>query len=321
MPLVESDYIPPPLLKNGHAQTIFASACRWVRGVRYERERIETADGDFLDLDWSRVGVPRLAILSHGLEGRSTRSYILGMVRALNRHGWDALAWNFRGCSGEPNRLARSYHSGATEDLEAVIRHLSEKYRYSKIALIGFSLGGNITLKYLGERGEDVPSVIKRSVAFSVPCHLESGAWQLAKRSNQIYMKRFLKMFRSKIREKKERMAGRLDDNGFSRIKTFKEFDDRYTAPLNGFKDAEDYWEKASSEKVLHRIRIPTLLVNAGDDPFLPEPCYPVEKARANPNFFLEIPDFGGHVGFIAFNRQGEYWSESRALAFINGGS
>ena len=320
MPFLESDYIPPPFFNNGHLQTVFATVGRLVRGVRYRRERIATPDGDFLDLDWSRVGVKpakRLVILSHGLEGTSSKPYVLGMVRTLNRRGWDALAWNLRGCSGEPNKLLRSYHSGATDDLEAVITHVLKKYRYRSLALIGFSLGGNLTLKYLGEKGAGVDPRVQKAVAFSVPCHLKSTALHLGKLSNKLYLGVFLASLSSKIRAKRKILPGRLPQGNLWKVTSFREFDDLFTAPINGFKNAEEYWKKSSSEACLSGIRIPTLLVNAADDPFLPERCYPREKARKNPNLFLEIPKSGGHVGFIAFNRLGEYWSETRAASFL----
>lgn len=320
MPLIESSYVAPPLFGNGHLQTVFANIFRWVTGVHYRRERLETPDRDFLDLDWCAIGSRKVAIISHGLEGSTNQVHIRGMVRALNRKGWDALAWNLRGCSGEPNRLLRSYHSGSTEDLDTVIRHVLARNTYSEVVLIGFSLGGNITLKYLGEQGGQVPAVIRNAVAFSVPCHLPSGVRHMAGWSNKIYMTRFLRSLHKKIRDKKNLMPERSDllcDKDFFKIKTFKQFDDRYTAPMNGFKNAEHYWSESSSERYLDGIRIPTLLVNAEDDPFLPYSCYPVEKAKTNPYLFLEIPKTGGHVGFVTFEEDGEYWSEKRALSFI----
>lgn len=318
MPTVFStDYSPPHLFSNGHAQTIFPTLFRRVDGIRYRRQRIYTPDGDFLDLDWSCVGSNRLAVVSHGLEGNSRRSYILGMARALNRRNWDVLAWNFRGCSGEPNRTLRFYHSGATEDLHAVVSCAETYGSYYEIALIGFSMGGNMTLKYLGERSTNLGSSIKKAVAVSVPCDLLSGATQMAAPSNAIYMIRFLRSLHQKIKIKMRMTPGQINDAGYSRIKTFKQFDDRYTAPLHGFKDAEDYYRKASCKQFLRHIKIPTLLINAQNDPFLAQPCYPIYEAGENPHLFLEMPKSGGHVGFVDFNPEGEYWSERRALEFI----
>lgn len=319
MPVIEkSSYVPPIGFSNGHVQTLFPTLFRKVRGVRYKRERIWTPDDDFLDLDWSTVGANKVAIVSHGLEGNSDRWYVLGMVRAINRGGWDALAWNMRGCSGEPNKKVRFYHSGATEDLEAVIEHVIHGRKYDAIGLVGFSLGGNMTLKYLGERGQQIYQVIAGAVTCSVPCDLASSAEEMAKPWNKIYMKRFTRMLHEKIKAKMRITPDKISDEGYNRIKTFEEFDDRYTAPLHGFENAEDYYRRASCKQFIHKISIPTLLVNAKNDPFLAEPCYPLGEAVANPNFFLEMPKSGGHVGFISFNQRGEYWFESRVVSFFN---
>ncbi|MCK8602770.1 YheT family hydrolase [Desulfoferrobacter suflitae] len=317
MPLFSpSSYSPPPFFSHGHVQTIFPALFRKVHGVSYQRERISTPDDDFLDLDWSTTGANRLAILSHGLEGNSNRSYILGMARALNRRGWDALAWNFRGCSGEPNRSIRFYHSGATEDLHAVVAHVEARKSYAAIVLIGFSMGGNITLKYLGERSPHI-AALKAAVAFSVPCDLRAGSIKMAEFSNTIYMIRFLRTLHHKIRNKMRLMPAQINDIGYRQIKTFQQFDDRYTAPLHGFENAQDYYRKASCKQFLKNISIPALLINARNDPFLAPSCFPLAEAQHNPNLYLEIPESGGHVGFIDFNPAGEYWSEQRAMQFI----
>ena len=318
MPVIHhSTYHPPFFLRNGHLQTIYPNLFRSVEGITYRRQRIETPDGDFLDLDWSSVGASRVAVLAHGLEGNATRPYILGMVRTLNHHGWDAVAWNFRGCSGEPNRKLRFYHSGDTPDLHTVITHVLQERRYEQLALIGFSLGGNVILKYLGEQGRDVSPGVAAAVTFSVPCDLAGSAQRMAQLDNTVYMKRFMRLLREKIQDKMKAFPGKIDDHGYERMRTFEDFDERYTAPLHGFRSAHDYWTRASSKPFLPRIVVPTLLVNALDDPFLSPSCYPCEEAAQNPQLFLETPATGGHVGFVSFNRDGEYWSESRALAFL----
>ena len=317
MPILDSTYVPPVLLSNGHLQTIFPSLFRNVTGVTYRRARITTPDDDILDLDWAINGCRRLAVIAHGLEGSSTRSYVLGMVRALSKNGWDVVVWNARGCGGEPNRRLRFTHSGATEDLKTVIAHVAATRPYDNIALIGFSLGGNVTLKYLGECGQQLPPNITKAVAFSVPCDLQSGSLRLAELTNRIYMRRFLKDLRGKIRHKMQVMPGQIDDENYTQMRNFKDFDDRYTAPIHGFAGAEDYWRQSSSRPWLKHISIPTLLVNARNDPFLADPCFPIEESKMNPNLYLEMPASGGHVGFIAFNSQGEYWSETRAISFL----
>jgi predicted alpha/beta-fold hydrolase len=319
MPLIESStYTPPRWLRGGHAQTIYPALFRRVSWITRERERIETPDGDFLDLDWARSGrSDRVAILSHGLEGDSRNAYVQGMAAALGRAGWDVVAWNCRGCSGEPNRLLRSYHSGATEDLAAVVDRVLAGDRYDRVALVGFSLGGNITLKYLGDPGVVIDPRVTRAVAFSVPCDLASSSRALESGGNRIYMDRFMVNLRAKIREKMRMFPGALTDEGLDAMRTFREFDGAYTAPLHGFRDAEDYWARASSRPGLGRIAIPTLLVNARNDPFLPAECFPEAEARASAHFHLEAPRDGGHIGFTA--RGGEYWSEMRAVEFLGG--
>jgi uncharacterized protein len=319
MPVIDkSTYSPPMLCSNPHIQTIMPSLLRKVSGVTYQRERIDTPDGDFLDLDWSKVGSGRLAIVLHGMEGDSGRHYVLGMVKALHSGGWDAVALNFRGCSGESNRKARFYHSGDTQDLHTAVSHVNSGNNYSDIALIGFSLGGNVILKYLGEQAGNLHPSIKKAATFSVPCDLRACGVKITKSGGGIYIKRFLRLLHKKIKMKMKVMPGSISDNGYNQIKTLKDFDDRYTAPLHGFRDALDYYEKSSCGPFLAKISVPTLLVNSADDPFLAESAYPVQEARASAHLVLEVTDFGGHVGFLAFNGSGEYWSESRAVAFLN---
>ncbi len=321
MPLIDtSSYRPPLMFSNGHILSIYPSVFRKLSADFYTRERIETPDDDFLDLDWSRVGSDKLAIISHGLEGDSHRSYVVGMVRELNRHGWDVLAWNFRSCSGEMNRQLRFYHSGSIEDLEVVVNHALSQNRYKTIALTGFSMGGNLTLVYLGKKADILDSRIRKAVVFSVPCDLGSSAAQLAKKRNMIYMKRFLNLLHRKVQAKMAIMPERINDDDYHLIKNFRQYDDRYTAPIHGFKNAEDYWRKCSSRQFIPSIRIPTLIVNAHNDPFLGETCYPYREAGSSPSVFLETPKSGGHVGFIECNRDNRYWSEKRAVAFLNTG-
>ncbi|MCP4158955.1 MAG: alpha/beta fold hydrolase [Deltaproteobacteria bacterium] len=314
-----TEYKPPLLFKNGHIQTVFPSLFRKVEDPLYKRERIDTEDGDFLDLDWSKNGNRKIAIVSHGLEGSSDRSYVTGMVRALKIEGWDSVAWNFRSCSGETNRLLKMYHSGASYDLEAVINHVAELKLYDEIALVGFSMGGNITLVHLGQKGKDIHPLVKKAVTFSVPCDLRGSSEELKKPSSKIYMKRFLRMLKEKIEEKAKLMPGKVDIRNFDKITDFKGFDDRYTAPFHGFKDAYDYWEKCSSKQFIENIKIPTLIVNAKNDPFLSESCYPITEAENNRFVTLETPSSGGHVGFVSFNSEKVYWSEKRTISFING--
>ena len=310
-----SQYCPPFLFGNGHIQTIYPVLFRKAPSLVYTRERISTLDDDFLDLDWSTIGSNRLVIISHGLEGNTTRTYVKAMVQAVNDGGWDALAWNYRSCSGEPNRQLRSYHNGATDDLARVIDH-AKKGGYKEIALVGFSLGGNLTLVHLGR--DQVDPLVRKAVVFSVPCDLAASAGVLAKPANTLYMKRFLVLLHQKIKDKMAIMPHALNDIGYEKIKNFKDFDDRYTAPIHGFKNAHDYWEKCASRQFIPAIKIPCLIVNAQDDPFLPRECFPVAEAAANPNITLKMPKSGGHVGFVSFNKRNLYWSEQQTVSFLN---
>ena len=317
MPIVPSRYRAPWWLKNGHAQTVFPVACRRVSGIRYARQRVALADGDFLDVDWSRASGKRAVVIAHGLEGSSDGSYVRGMVRAFNRRGWDAVAMNFRGCSGEPNCLLRSYHSGATDDLLHVL-HIAIDRGYEAVGLVGFSLGGNMVLKLLGELGAQAPGELIGGVAISVPCDLKAACEAMARPVNAIYMKRFLVSLREKVRSKQHRFPIELNDDGYERLKTFRHFDDRYTAPIHGFLDAEDYWSRCSANAFLASIRRPTLLLNALDDPFLAPSCFPSAAASAHSTFHLETPEHGGHVGFVGNGLDAdEYYSERRALEFL----
>ena len=319
MPLVaQSRYQSPFYLFNGHLQTIVPSLWRTVEGVAYQRERLELPDGDFLNLDWSCLPAHRptssLAIVSHGLEGDAYRPYMLGMVRALNRAGFDALAWNYRSC-GEMNRLLRSYHLGDTEDLDGVLRHALATGRYRRVFLVGFSAGGNVTLKYLGENAARVPAEVQRAAVFSVPTDLQASSEHIGRPQNQVYMRRFLKSLRQKIRDKAALLPGQVDVEGLDALRNFPQFDDKYTAPMHGFDSAEAYYRHASAGRYLSGIQVPTLLVNALNDPFLPASCYPREVAASSPFVFLETPPDGGHVGFAESN--GGYYSERRAVEFL----
>ena len=320
MPLVaQSRYQSPFYLFNGHLQTIVPSLWRTVEGVAYQRERLELPDGDFLNLDWSCLPAYRptgsLVVVSHGLEGDASRPYMLGMVRALNRAGFDALAWNYRSCGGEMNRLLRSYHLGDTDDLDVVLRHALATGRYRRVYLVGFSAGGNVTLKYLGENAARVPAEVERAAVFSVPTDLQASSEHIGRPQNQVYMRRFLKSLRQKIRDKAALLPGQVDVEGLDALRNFPQFDDKYTAPMHGFDSAEAYYRHASAGRYLSGIRVPTLLVNALNDPFLPASCYPSEAAAHSPFVFLETPPDGGHVGFAESN--GEYYSERRAVEFL----
>lgn len=308
------DYKPPLWLRNGHIQSVWPTLFRAVELAQPVREVLPTDDDDELHLDWYRQGSDRLAVLSHGLEGHSQRSYMLGMARAFLNDGWDVLAWNFRSCGGVMNHQPRFYHSGATGDLDRVVRHgLGQGYKTAFLS--GFSMGGNLTLLYLGQQSEELDSRICGAIAYSVPCDLAGSADTLALPSRRIYMQRFLRDLQVKMEEKSRRFPNLIDVGGFENIRSFHEFDDRYTAPLHGFRDAQDYWASCSSLWKLRDIRVPALIVNAADDPFLSERCFPESRKQLGAHVRLESPRWGGHVGFVEHARDGYYWSERRALA------
>lgn len=321
--LPEPQYRPAFPFTNGHVQTIYPTLFRFIPRIEPVRERLETPDGDFVDIDhhYCRDSKSeKVAVVSHGLEGNSRKKYPLGMAAHLNRLGWDVVCLNFRGCSGEPNRLLRFYHSGVTDDLHTVLCHVLDQGGYTTAALVGFSMGGNQTLKYLGEQPDKVPREVKKAVVFSVPCDLASSAHRLARPLNRLYMHYFMKGLKSKIRIKAKQYPDSLDVSALAGMISFFPFDDTFTAPIHGFRDAGDYYARCSSKQFLRAIRVRTLLVQAADDPFLPISCYPVEEAKQNPHLFLEIPAHGGHVGFIGDNGSGIYWSEERAGQFLEDG-
>ena len=316
MPLVTSKYKPPFHYRNGHVATIIPSAFRKVIPVNYTRERINTPDDDFLDLDWSVIpNSDRLVIVSHGLEGSSGRPYVMGMVEYFNRQGWSALAWNCRSCSGEINNVPKFYHHGATEDLTLVVDHALSREVYKQVVLVGFSMGGSMTLKYLGESSR--PQRIRGGIAFSVPVDLKSSVDELALSKNKFYRRRFLKKLAAKIKVKAEKFPDIIDAAGVDQITHFPEFDNRYTAPLHGFKNADDFYDRASAKHFIENIDRPTLLVNAYNDPFLSPECYPTEMARNHQHFFFESPSHGGHVGFT-MSKKGSSYMDLRAFHFID---
>ncbi len=305
---------------SGHVQTLFPPLFRSLPVVHYERERLETSDGDFVDLDWSRGdGGDTLLVILHGLEGHSRRKYVLGMVNAARGHGLDALAMNFRGCGGEPNRKVTMYHSGWTRDLHEVLTMVASLGRYRSVHLVGFSLGGNVVLKYLGEEPSMVPDIVRGAVAVSVPCDLEDSARALARPQCALYTRYLLDQLRKKIIEKGRLFPGTLDLKGVENLRTFRQFDDRFTAPLHGFRDALDYWRRSSSVRFLSGIDRRTCIINAANDPFLGPRCYPVAQVRANPRLTLLAPRTGGHVGFVVSVRGRMYWSEWVAMRFVQG--
>ncbi|WP_375325741.1 YheT family hydrolase [Flagellimonas sp. GZD32] len=317
MPQLASEYNPPILFKNGHFATIYSGIIRLVNGVVQKRERITLSDGDFLDLDWSYASEAsnKLVILIHGLEGDAQRPYITGSVKILNQNAYDCCAINLRGCSGEPNKLYRSYHSGATEDLTEVVHHVQNTRDYPSIFLKGFSLGGNLLLKYLGENS-NAPKNIKGAVAVSVPCSLHSSCKELHTAKNILYAQRFKKNLLDKLRVKRDMFPGQIKEQDIKKIKTLKDFDDTYTSKAHQFKDALDYYEQCSSLQFLPHIKVPSLIINAKNDSFLGPECYPFKEVENNSKLYLETPTYGGHVGF--WGKDNITYTEKKATSFFN---
>ena len=315
MPIVNSTYKAPFLFKNGFVSTVYSGLVRRVP-LKQERERITLSDGDFLDLDWSYASnkTDKVIVMLHGLEGNAQRPYMTGPAKLFNEHGVDAVCVNFRGCSGEPNLKYRSYHSGATEDLGDIFNHLINKKHYSEVYVHGISLGGNMILKYLGER-DSVPIQIKGVVAVSVPCDLNGSCKELHAFKNTLYHENFKNHLVNRLKIKLIQHSEMLNVKEVKSIKTLMDFDNVYTSRAHGFKDAMHYYEQCSSLQFLQNIKVPTLIINALNDSFLSPECYPIKEAKQNENLFLEMPSHGGHVGFV--QRKSYYYNEMRALEFF----
>ncbi|AQG81590.1 YheT family hydrolase [Spirosoma montaniterrae] len=317
MPLILSAYTGPPSYQyNGHLQTIIPSLVRTVPGVTYERERLTLADGDFVDLDWIDKGKPRLVILTHGLEGDSNRQYMRGMAKLFAQNGYDVLAWNCRSCSGEMNRAFRLYNHGEIGDLGEVIGHALRTKTYQHVTLIGFSMGGNITLKYLGVHGKHRPDVIRQGVAISSPTDLGASAALLDRPSNRFYRNRFMKKLVVKISHKASQFPGQLDMDKLRQVRQWRDFDEFFSAPVNAYQSASDFYKQASAVNFMADIAVPTLLLNAQNDPLLSPECSPGWLAQPHPHIYLETPRTGGHVGFLTPRDQHTY-AERRAFWFV----
>jgi uncharacterized protein len=310
-------------LPGAHAQTIAGRFLRRPTGVHYRRERLETEDGDFVDLDHATVGdlpvaaTAPLVVVVHGLEGSSRSSYVLETCRALAEQGMRSVALNFRSCSGENNRTARFYHAGDTGDFRFVLKRLVEREPAATLGAVGYSLGGNMLLKYLGEEGGSSP--FRAAVATSVPFDLMAGSRHLdATRMGRFYSRVFLRSLRAKYHAKRDVIGDACDDARVMASRSFVEFDDAATAPLHGFTGVEDYYGRSSSAGFLHAIRVPTLLIQSTDDPFVPPSAIPGDAIEANPCLTLSLTDRGGHVGFIAGSPWApRFWAEREAARYL----
>ena len=299
MPLVKSEYKKPPFpYINGHFQTIIPSVFRKIEGIEYERERLELLDGDFLDIDWLKQNSDSLVILTHGLEGSSERHYVKETAKFFYEKGWDALAWNCRSCSGEMNRNLRMYNHGDIADITEVITYINRQKDYKTVVLAGYSMGGNISLKYLGVNGTNIPSNLKAAICYSAPTDLYSSVKLLNQPKSWFYSRRFRKKIWKKVQIKASQFPGVVDLENYKKVKKWEDFDNYYTVPINGFSNAQDFYHTASAINFMQGIAIPALLVNAENDPIITPECNPIEIANNNSNFYLEISKEGGHVGF-----------------------
>ena len=313
-----STYSPGVAFKSKHFNTIYRTLFHKIE-VNFDRKRMETSDGDFMDIDFSRTGSSNLIIIIHGLEGSSSSKYVTAMSHISNEKGYDVAAVNLRGCSGEANRNLYSYHSGKTNDLAEILSFLDQSENYDSYSIVGYSLGGNLLLKYLGEERSDYSSKLKAGIGVSVPCDLKGSSESIAKFWNMVYMQRFLISLKKKTLIKIEQFPETdLNKEAILNSKNFLDFDNYFTAPVNGFIDAEDYWKRNSCKQFLRGIKIPSLLITSVDDPFLSASCIPIEEARANKFFHLEATNYGGHVGYNSnFENGSGFWLEKRIIDYF----
>ncbi len=309
--ITRSDFRPAWWLPGAHLQTLYPTLFRRRSHPRLRRERLELADGDFIDLDWTDASGGPIVLVVHGLEGSLASHYTGGILGALAARGYHAVLMYFRGCSGEPNRLARSYHSGDTADLQAVHDHIRQHHPAAPLAMVGYSLGGNVLLKWLGEQGVAAP--LTTAVAVSVPFDLDCAAQRLEQGLSRLYQQHLLNKLRRSVRLKAAVLPPPVPLAQLPGLTTFRRFDDAVTAPLHGFTGVDDYYRRSSSRQYLDRITVPTLILQARDDPFLPASALPVDTDLSGA-VTLELSPRGGHVGFVAgrIPFAAEYWLELR---------
>jgi predicted alpha/beta-fold hydrolase len=305
-------------LRNSHLQTIWPTICRGdIKTLPLERERLELPDGDFLDLDWSGKHLPGpIVMILHGFEGSIDSHYSKGMLKSINQRGWRGVFMHFRGCSGEPNRLPRGYHSGDTKDVDFVVKTLLEREPDAEIAGIGYSLGGNVLLKWLGETGDKNP--LKAATAISVPFDLHKALGRIEQGFSRVYQWYLVRGARDRLLQKFEKVPAPIDISALSAVDGIQDLDGKYTVPMHGFASVEEYYTTSSSRHYLHAIKVPTLLIQAKDDPFMSTDIIPDEHELSS-SITLEVTDTGGHVGFVsgAFPWRPHYWLEERVPEFL----
>ena len=314
--ITQSTFKPAWWLHNRHAQTIWPSLFRRRPKIALRRERLELPDGDFIDLDWAPSQTGPIVLLLHGLEGNDNSHYAKSLLQRLNRLGMQGLLMYFRGCNGEMNRLPRAYHSGETGDVSHVVAQLTARFPGRPIYAIGVSLGGNVLLKWLGETGKSSP--LTGAIAISVPFDLANAADQLNRPGSRIYQRHLLSELQSSLKQRLQQMILPIDTDRALTCKTIRQYDDLVTAPLHGFRDSVDYYDRSSSRQFLSAIRVPTLILHARDDPFMTSEAIPA-ATELSLQVTLELAEHGGHVGFISgpIPFQARYWLEERVSRFF----
>lgn len=314
-------YRAPKWLPGSHAQTLYPLLIK-PAPPHYRRERWETPDGDFIDLDRvdGTAGLP-LVVLFHGLEGSSRSHYATALMHALAARGWSGAVSHFRGCSGEPNRLPRAYHSGDSDEVDWVLHRLHQENPRRPLFAVGISLGGNALLKWLGEREFRAGDLLRAAAAVCAPLDLAACGHRLASGFNRLYTRHFLQTLKEGAAAKLSRYPGLFDERRMRGARNLYEFDDAVTAPLHGFAGADDYWRRASAKPFLRNIRLPTLLLAAKNDPFLPAEALP-NAGEVSPKVLLDIRHDGGHVGFVSGSLPGRLdWLPQRLLHFFDHGN
>ncbi len=314
----ENQFKPAWWLPSSHLQTIWPALTRAnIKNLPLERERLELPDGDFIDLDWlDRLKTGPIVLVLHGFEGSIESHYAKGMLQAIHQHGWRSVFMHFRGCSGEPNRLQRGYHSGDTNDVNYVIKKLLAREPHTHFSAIGYSLGGNVLLKWLGETAQHNP--LKAAIAISVPFELHKAAEHIQQGFSRFYQWYLVRCARDRLVQKFKKIPSPIDLARLSEVQDIREFDDQYTVPLHGFSSVDEYYSTCSSRQYLRYIQVPTLLLNAKDDPFMTEDVIPGMNELSK-FVKLEVTETGGHVGFVAgkYPWAPEYWLEKRVPEFL----
>ena len=323
VPLYTGHYTAPSWLPGGNAQTLYPYFNKPAQLFTYRRERWELDDGDFIDVDWSDGSDESpLVVFFHGLEGGSSSHYILSMINSLKRHHWRCAVIHFRGCSGEPNRLSRAYHAGDSSEIDWMLRRITTQAQTTGTAqpvyVMGVSLGGNALLKWLGEQGERAKELVAGVATVSVPLDLAAAGSALDKGFNQVYTRHFLDTLKDKVFDKLQQFPGLFDAHALKKCASIYDFDNIVTAPLHGFRDTDDYWRQSSSKQWLPHVQVPTLVINARNDPFMPASVLPAQT-EVSPMVTLEFPEEGGHAGFMQGPFPGKLsWLPQKILSFFH---